>query len=318
VIGFLLRRTLLAVPILIGVSIVVFVTIKLIPGDPVSSLLGPTATPEDRARLVAQYGLDRPLLQQYVTWLGHVLQGDLGRSIARQTDVLPMVTDALWNTLILTGFAFVLAVVGGLVLGTLTALRRGRPEARVASGFTLLALSAPQYTVGLVLIIYLAVETGWFPAGGMYTPGSAQTTSDLLHHVVLPGVTAALVPMGILARMFRSSLLDVLGQDFIEALRARGLTRTQVLLHALHNAVPSMLTIAGLQFGYLLGGVVFVETIFSWPGLGLLVFQSISQRDLTVIQAGVLCSACAFVLVNLVVDGLQGFIDPRVRVRGAR
>jgi peptide/nickel transport system permease protein len=310
---FILRRAVMVVPILLGVSIVVFITIKLIPGDPVSSLLGPTAGPEERAQLIAKYGFDQPLLLQYFHWLGSVLTGDLGRSIARQQDARPMVLDALDNTLILTGFALLLATVGGLVLGTLSALRRSKPSGAAASATAIAALSMPQYSIGLILIIYLSVQTGWFPSGGMYTVGRNQAFGDLLRHAVLPSITAALVPLGILARMFRSALLDALGQDWVEALRARGMPERRILLHAFHNALPAVLTIAGLQFGYLLGGVVFVETIFSWPGLGLLVFQSISQRDIAVIQAGVIVSALAFVLVNLFVDIVHGLIDPRVR-----
>lgn len=310
---YLVRRLLLVVPILLGVSLVVFFTLKLLPGDPVSSLLGPTATPQDRADLIAEYGLDRPLHEQYVTWLGNVVTGDLGRSIARQTAVTPMVTDALSNTLILTGVAFGIAVVGGLGLGAVGAFRRGKPSAAVASGVAVLSLSAPQYSVGLVLMIYLGVQTGWFPTGGMYTAGSGETLPDLANHVVLPALAAALVPMGILARMFRAALLDALSQDWVEALRARGIPRAKILRHVVHNSLPTVLTVAGLQFGYLLSGVVFVETIYSWPGIGLLVFQSISQRDVAVIQAGVLVSALAFVVANLAVDVVHGMVDPRVQ-----
>jgi peptide/nickel transport system permease protein len=309
---YIARRLLLIVPILLGVSIVVFFTLKLLPGDPVSSLLGPTSTAEDRAELIAHYGLDKPLVQQYLTWLGNVAQGDLGRSIARQTDAAPMVLDALNNTLILTGAAFLVAVVGGLGLGSIGAFRRGKPSAGLSSGVSVVALSTPQYSVGLILMIYLGVETGWFPTGGMHTPGAAGF-GDLLNHLVLPAVAAALVPMGILARMFRAALLDAMSQDWVEALRARGIPQRRIMRHVWHNSVPSVLTVAGLQFGYLLSGVVFVETVFSWPGLGLLVFESISQRDVAVIQAGVLVSALAFVVVNLAVDIAHALVDPRVR-----
>jgi peptide/nickel transport system permease protein len=309
---FLSRRVALAVPILLGVSLVVFFTIKLIPGDPVASLLGPNASPRDRAALVSRLGLDRPLPQQYVAWLVGVGRGDLGRSIAKQTPVLPMVVSAMVNTLILTMFAAAVAMVGGLALGLVSALRRGRASATAASASSLVAVSAPQYSVGLILIVVFSVSLGWFPAVGMYDARD-QSLGSLLHHLVLPGITAALVPMGIIARMFRSSLLDELSKDYVEALRARGLPRRRVIVHAVHNTVPTMLTVAGLQFGYLLGGVVFVETIFSWPGVGLLVFQAISQRDLPVIQAGVLVSALAFVVLNLMVDAAHGAVDPRIR-----
>jgi len=310
---FLGRRLMSVVPILLGVSIVVFLIVKLIPGDPVASLLGPTATAEDRARLTEQYGLNKPLPTQFFSWLGNVVQGDLGRSIARQTDVASMVFDALGNTLILSAVAFGLALVGGMAIGALAAFRRGKPSGTIASGIAVFGLSTPQYSIALILVVYLGVQAGWFPTSGMYAAGSAQTLGDLAHHVVLPAVTAALVPMGLLARMFRSALLDAFGQDWVEALHARGLSPRTITGHVLHNAAPSVLTVAGLQFGYLLSGVVFVETVFSWPGIGLLVYQAISQRDLAVIQAGVLVSALAFVLVNLAVDLLHGYVDPRVR-----
>jgi peptide/nickel transport system permease protein len=313
VIAFLGRRLVSLVPILLGVSVVVFLIVKLIPGDPVASLLGPTATAEARARLTEQYGLDEPWTTQFFSWLGNVVQGDLGHSIARQTDVAPMIMDALGNTLILSAVAFAIALVGGMLVGAVAAFRRGRPSGTVASGIAMFGLSTPQYSIALILMVYLGVQLGWFPTSGMYSAGGDQSVGDLAHHVVLPAVTAALVPMGMLARMFRSSLLDAFGQDWVESLHARGLSPRAITGHVLHNAAPSVLTVAGLQFGYLLSGVVFVETVFSWPGIGLLVYQAISQRDLAVIQAGVLVSALAFVLVNLAVDLLHGYVDPRVR-----
>jgi peptide/nickel transport system permease protein len=164
----------------------------------------------------------------------------------------------------------------------------------------------------LIFIIYLALRTGWFPVSGMHEVGDSSLV-DLLWHGFLPALTACLVPAGVIARIFRAALLDVLGLDFVEALRARGLSERRVLVHAVHNTLPSLLTVAGLQVGYLLGGVVFVETIFSWPGLGLLLFQSISSRDLPGIQAGVLVSALAFVLINVIVDCVHALLDSRVR-----
>ena len=311
--GFLGRRLLLAVPILLGVSVVVFVTIKIIPGDPVASLLGPTGSPEARAALTERLGLDRPLPVQYLSWVGHVLIGDFGTSIARRSAVSPMVFDALGNTLVLTAAAAGLALVLGVALGALTALRRTGVLATLGNGFALFSISVPQYSVGLLLIIYLAAGAGLFPVSGMHNPSVGGGFVDLVNHLILPAVTAALVPAGIIARMFRSSVLDVLSMDFIEALTARGLPRRRITWHAFHNTLPSLLTVAGLQIGYLLGGVIFVEAVFAWPGIGLLVYQSITQRDLPVIQAGVLVSAFAFVLLNVLVDTLHGVIDPRVR-----
>ena len=312
-IGFLARRLLLAVPILIGVSLVIFITIKIIPGDPVDVLLGPTSTPADRAELVHWLGLDRPLPVQYVTWLWHTLRGDFGTSVAQQAPVRSIVLSALGNTLILTSAAALIALVLGMVIGVVTALRPHGVLARIGNAFALVSLSLPQYSLGLLLIIYAAAGTGWFPVSGMYDPNGDGGFADLFNHLVLPAVTAALVPMGIIARMFRSSVLDVMSQDFVEALRARGLPERTILWHAFHNTLPSLLTVAGLQIGRLLGGVVFVEAVFSWPGIGGLLFQSISQRDHPVIQAGVLVTAFTFVVLNLAVDTMHGLIDPRIR-----
>lgn len=306
---YALRRVLLAVPILLGVSVVIFVTIRVIPGDPVASLLGPTGTPEARERLTAELGLDRAIPIQYAAWFGDIVQGDAGRSIAKRTPALPLVWDAFQNTLVLSGFAALLAIGLGIPLGVLGAIYRGRWPASASSGFSLFAISAPQYSVGLILIVWFAAGLGWFPTGGMYDLGGG----GLMSHLLLPATSAALVPMGIIARMVRSSMLDALSSGFVDALRARGIRERVVRWHAFRNALPTILTIAGLQVGYLLGGVIFVEIVFSWPGLGLLVFQAISQRDLPVIQAGVLLSALAFVVINVVVDILHGVIDPRVR-----
>lgn len=310
--GFIGRRLMLAIPTLIGVSLVIFATIKIIPGDPIAALLGPTGTPEARADLEQRLGFNDPLPVQYWSWLTHTITGDFGTSLAKRTSVAPIVMDALANTLVLTLAAAILALALGLFIGTVTALREHGIVARLGNAFALFSISVPQYSVGLLLIIYLAAGAGLFPASGMSSPGGGGL-GDLLSHLVLPAFTAALVPAGIIARMFRSSVRDVMSMDFIEALRARGLSRGRIMRHALHNTTPSLLTVAGLQIGYLLGGVIFVEAVFAWPGIGQLVYQSISQRDLPVIQAGVLVSALAFVVLNLLVDALQAVIDPRVR-----
>jgi peptide/nickel transport system permease protein len=312
-IAYISRRVATAIPILIGASIVVFITIKFIPGDPVAALLGPTGTPEARAQLNARLGLDRALPVQYWTWLSHVFQGDFGTSIAKHVPVGPYVWDAFGNTLILTAFAVIIAFGFGIVLGAVAALRRGRISAAISNAISLFSISVPQYSVGLLLIVYVASKTGALPTTGMHDAFGAAGFGDLLRHLVLPGIAAALVPMGIIARMFRSVVIDVMSQDFIDALRSRGLSERRILWHAFRNTLPTLVTIAGLQLGYLLGGVIFVETVFAWPGIGWVVYSSISQRDLPVIQAGVIVSALAFVLINVVVDVLQAAIDPRVR-----
>jgi len=312
-ITFVARRLGYAIPVLIGVTIVVFLTVKIIPGDPVALLAGPGATPVQISALRDRLGLGGSLPDQYWHWFSHAIQGQLGLSTAKQQPVAGMVWSAFGNTLILAAYAAVIAIVLGLVLGGLGALYPRSIIGKITSALSAISISAPQYSLAIVLIIYLAVNTGWFPVSGMYSTNGGGFV-DLLEHGFLPAITAGLVPAGVIARIFRSALLDVLAMDFVEALRARGFSRRRVLVHAIHNTVPSLLTIAGLQLGYLLGGVVFVETIFSWPGLGLLVYQSISARDLPVIQAGVLVSAVAFVVINIVVDSLHALVDSRVRV----
>lgn len=311
--GFLLRRLAIAVPTLIGVTIVVFITLKLIPGNPVDALAGMNSTAATRAALTHQLGLDQPWPVQYFDWLRNVVTGNFGVSIAQQAPVRPLVMSALDNTLILAAAAALVALVGGMALGGWSALRRRKPDGAVASGAAVIALSAPQYTVALILLVVLTVNARVFPAGGMYNAVGARSFPVLVDHLVLPAVAAGLAPMGVIARIFRSSLIDILDQEFVVSLKARGLSRLAVLRHAVHNTLPSLLTVAGLQTGFLLGGAIFVEILFTWPGIGQLVYQSISARDYPVIEACSLVLAVAFVAVNFLVDAGHAWIDPRVR-----
>jgi peptide/nickel transport system permease protein len=309
---FVAKRIALVVPILFGVSVVVFVILKMIPGDPVAALLGPTAPPSARVALIRRLGLNQPLPVQYAKWVWSLLHGNFGLSIARQQLVRPMVFDAFKNTFVLAGAAALIALVGGFILGGVSALWKDNAIGANGSALSVVAVSTPQYSIALLLLVLLSVDRTVFPAGGMHsTTGGG--FADLLKHLALPAFSAALAPMGIIARMFRSSLIDVMNQDFVQSLRARGLSGAAVVRHAIHNTMPSLLTITGLQLGYLLGGVVFIETIFSWPGMGLLVFNAISQRDYPIIQAGVLFSALAFVLMNVLVDSTHAALDPRIR-----
>lgn len=310
-IRFLSRRLLLAIPILLGVTIVVFITIKLVPGNPVAALLGPDATPQARTALTARLGLNNPVPVQYVDWLWSVLHGNLGTSISLQQGAGGLALTAFGNTLILVIAALIIALVGGVLLGVVMALRPHSAVGNAVSSLSLLLVSAPQYSVALLFLI-LAVKTSAFPSGGMHSSGSAGF-GDLLSHLFLPAVAAALAPMGIVARMFSVALSEVLEQEFVSSMRSRGLRTQAIVRHAIHNAVPSLLTITGLQVGYLLGGVLFVETIFDWPGIGQQLYSAISSRDEPLIEAGVLLTAAALVLTNVVVDTLHAFIDPRVR-----
>lgn len=310
-IRFLTRRLLLAIPILLGVTVVVFITIKLVPGNPVATLLGPNATAQARVALTARLGLDRPLPVQYLDWVWAVVHGNLGTSISMQQSAGHLALTAFANTMLLVVVALVLALIGGVAGGVVMALAPRSHVARGLSGLTMLFLSAPQYSIALLLVI-VAVKTSAFPTGGMHATGTTGI-GDLLSHMLLPSIAAALVPMGIVARMFAVALGEVLEQEFVAAMRARGLAPAAIVRHAIHNAMPSLLTITGLQIGYLLGGVLFVETIFNWPGIGQQLYMAISSRDEPLIEAGVLLTATALVLTNVLVDTLHALIDPRVR-----
>lgn len=310
---FLIRRLLLAVPTLVGVTLVVFATVALVPGDPVSAFLGPGAPPKARQELTDRLGLDRPLPVQYADWLTHALRGDLGTSIAGQRPVDQLLLPALGQTLILSAAAFTLVLIGGTVLGAVGALRPRGPLGRLSGALSTISVSAPQYSVALLLIAVFAVRLRWLPAGGTHDVFGDGGPQDLLRHLVLPAVAAALVPLGLTAKVFRAALGSVLAGDLADSLRARGLSRTAVLRHCVHNASPALLTIGGLQLAYLLEGVVFVETLFAWPGLGHLLYDALTARDLPLIQGGVLVVAVAFVGVNILVDTAHAWIDPRVR-----
>ncbi|MFH8933367.1 ABC transporter permease [Streptomyces griseosporeus] len=310
---YLLRRLLLAVPTLLGVTVVVFAAVALVPGDPVTAFLGPGAPAEARERLAERLGLGEPLPVRYGHWLWHALHGDLGVSVSAQRPVADLLGPALGQTLLLAGAAFLLVITGGTLLGALGA---GRPEgrrARAGRAVSTLAVSAPQYSVALLLIAVFAVALRWFPAGGTRDLFTGGGTADQLHHLVLPAVAAALVPLGLTARVFGAALSSVLHSDLADGLRARGLRRAAVLRHCVHNASPALLTIGGLQLAYLLEGVVFVETLFAWPGVGRLLYDALTARDLPLVQGGVLLVAVAFVGVNIVVDTAHALVDPRLR-----
>jgi peptide/nickel transport system permease protein len=287
-----------------------------VPGDPIAAILGPRATPDTRALLSHRYGLDRPLPFQYFSWLGNAVRGDLGDSIAQQRQVLDLVRSSFSNTIVLAAFAGAVSVIGGALLGFVAAFGRGRTSRSLSSMLSLGAVSMPQYSLGIVLVVVFAANLSVLPASGMRDVTDPASLTSLFQHMILPGITAAAIPMGIVARMFAAALKEESQAAYVESLRARGLSEARVRMHIVHGSLASLLTISGLQVGYLLGGVVFVEVIFAWPGVGLLVYQSISKRDFPVIQAGILVAALAFVLINVVVDIGRAALDPRVRASG--
>jgi peptide/nickel transport system permease protein len=315
---FAAKRLALLVPILIGASMVVFLLVHLAPGDEATVLLGPLATPAARDELATHLGLDRPLPVQYGVWLWNTIHLDFGMSISRHQPVAELVGDALRNTLVLAAAASVFAIVVGFALGTLAATRQFSRTDRLAMGGAVLLTAIPSYWLGIMLVVLFSIQLHVFPSGGMQNVVEDGGLPDLLWHLALPVVAAGAVPAGIIARTVRSSLLEVTRQDFVLALRANGLSEAAIMRrHVLRNAMPPIVNMVGLQVGYLLSGVIFVEVVFSWPGIGRLVFQAIGNRDLPVILGAVMVVSVTFVLINLAVDVLHLVLDPRVRAEAA-
>ena len=309
--AFLARRLAMVPPALVGVSVMIFILLQVLPGDPLAGLLAPDATEADRAELAVRMGLADPLPVQYVLWLGNVLRGDLGWSFSRRRPISELIGTAFGNTLILAAASAAIGLTVGITLGLVSALVRGRAADRLISILAMLGLSVPNYWVAILLIILFSATLQVLPAAGMYGPDG--DVLDLLKHLIMPALATSAVTIGLTARTTRASIIETYGEDFVLLLQAKGLTGLQILGHVLKNAAPPIMTVAGLQIGFLLGGTVLVETIFSWPGLGQLIFQSIASRDLRLIQAAVLVIAVTFVTVNLLIDVLQTLVNPRLR-----
>jgi peptide/nickel transport system permease protein len=311
---FLVRRLLQLGPVLLGVSVIVFLVLHLAPGDPAEVMLGANANKEDLERLRVQLGLDQPLYVQYFTWIGHVARGDLGRSLWMKRPVLGEVLERFKATLLLTGTALLLSTVGGIALGIASATRANSLLDRLSAVASLFGASMPTFWLGIVLMVVFSLWLGWLPASGMYAPYGGGGLRDLLAHLILPAVTLAAASVTIIARLTRATMLETLGQDYVRTARAKGLgDRPVVWRHALKNALIPIVTVVGVQAGYLLGGAVLTETVFAWPGVGTLVVQGILARDVPLVQGGVLVIALSFVLVNLAVDTLYAWLDPRIK-----
>jgi peptide/nickel transport system permease protein len=290
-------------PTLFGVTLVIFLLIR-ISGDPTQLLLPETATPEDRALFRRQHGLDRPLAVQYAHYLGNLLRGDLGRSLVDERPALDSVLQRLPATVELALAAMLIAVLVGIPVGVVSAVSRGSPLDRLAMLGALTGQSMATFWVGIILILIFAVQLRWLPVSGR----------DGLRHLVLPALTLALYMMPILARMTRSSMLEVWRQDFVRTARAKGLHEWRVILrHALRAALIPVVTVLGLQFGGALAGAIVTESVFAWPGVGTLVLDAVYKRDYPVVQATVLVIATVYMLTNLLVDVLYVVLDPRIR-----
>ena len=313
---YVVRRILYAIPIALGVSVVCFSLVYIAPGDPLQTVLPPDATAETIAIVKRAYGFDKPLPLQFLIWLGHVLSGNFGISIATRRPVILEVSQALANTSLLALFAVPLAFATGYAMGAIAGWFPGRRIDRLVTGAVVVGVSLPNYWLGIVLVIVFAVEYRVLPATGMGPNGSAGfniLSWNDAKYLVLPVVTLAMIPIGIIARTTWAAVAEVRNQDFVQTLRAKGLSEWAILRHVLKNALPPVMAVMGLQFGYLLGGSILVETVFTWPGSGFLLSKAIINRDVPVLQGTILTLSLIFVATNLVVDLLQSLIDPRIR-----
>jgi peptide/nickel transport system permease protein len=311
---YIFRRLLALIPILLGVSIVIFLFMQLVPGDIAATLLGPRATPEKVAAVHRELGLDKPLAVQYWLWLNKMVRGDMGSSIAVRVPVSELVIPKFKNTLILASASLVIAVAGGLLVGIISAVHQYSIHDRIGLVFAIIGSATPSFWLALVLMYIFALKLEWFPTSGMYSLRGPSGLADVLRHLVLPAISAAAIPLAVITRLVRSSMLDVIRQDYVTTLRAKGLPERQVVYrHALRNALPPIVSITGLQAGFLLGGALFTEVIFSWPGIGQQLYSSILARDVPVVQGAMLIISFTFVLLNLAADVFVAYLDPKLR-----
>ncbi len=333
---FILKRLGLLIPTFFGVTLLTFSLIRMIPGDPVEVMMGERKVdPELHAQAMQRLGLDQPLYQQYFDYIGQLLQGDLGQSLVSRESVWSEFTALFPATLELSIAAILIASVLGLITGVIAALKRGSVLDHCIMGLALTGYSMPIFWWGLILIMFFSVQLGWTPVSGrinlffdvppvtgfmlidtLYVDDEG-VWLDALHHLILPAVVLATIPLAVIARMTRSSMLEVLREDYVRTARAKGLSPARVVfVHALRNALIPVLTVIGLQVGTLMAGAVLTETIFSWPGIGKWLIDAISRRDYPVVQNGILLIATLVILVNFVVDVLYGIANPRIRHAG--
>lgn len=312
---YIAKRLLYTLPVAFGVSVVCFMLVHIAPGDPLTSVLPPDASAQLQAEMRRLYGFDKPLPVQYFIWLAKTVQGDLGVSIATGRPVALELSKALGNTLMLAVLATLIGFLLGGLFGFVAGYFRGGWVDRLASFISIIGVSVPHYWLGMVLVIIFSVQLNWLPATGAGPGGSADWAWNWLHvrHLILPAITMSVIPMGIVARTVRALVADILSQEFIVGQRTKGLLDFGVFRHVVKNAAPTALAVMGLQLGYLLGGSILIETVFSWPGTGFLLGQAIFQRDLPLLQGTILILALFFVALNLIVDVVQTMLDPRVQ-----
>ncbi len=310
--AYLIRRITYALPIMLGVALVCFALVHLAPGDPLVSILPPDASQELAEQMRELYGFNRSYPEQFAVWVWRAVQGDLGTSIASGRPVASEVLRAVSNTLRLAAVATLIGFIFGCLFGFVAGYFRNSWVDRAASVLSVLGVSVPHYWLGMVMVIVFAAILNWLPATGMGTGDVWAWDWEHLKYMVLPALTMSVIPMGIIARTVRALVADLLDQEFIVGLRAKGLTQFGIFKHVVKNAAPTALAVMGLQLGYLLGGSILIETVFSWPGTGFLLNSAIFQRDLPLLQGTILVLAMFFVVLNLLIDVVQTLLDPRI------
>ncbi len=312
--GYIAKRLLSAIPVLMGITVIVFSIMALIPGDPATAILGSYATPENVAELNRDLGLDRPAPVRYFIWLGNMLQGDFGRSFSLNRPVIDEVLDRFSATLVLAGTSFVLCALLGILAGVVSAARQYGLADKAITFAVLLGISIPSFFLGMMMILFFAVRLQWLPVSGMYAIYGGGGLVDLLRHLAMPAIALSVVATGVIARLSRSAMLEVLRQDFIRTARAKGVGERRVIWrHALRAAMVSIIPVLGIQAGFVLSGAVYIEIVFQWPGVGRMLVDAILTRDILLVQGGVVFVAACYVMFNIAVDVAQSLLDPRIR-----
>lgn len=312
--SYILRRLISAIPVLLGITIIVFLIMAMIPGDPATAILGSYATPENVAKLNRDLGLDKPLVSRYFIWLGNMLTGDFGRSFSLNRPVLDEILERFSATLILAGCAWVLCSLLGILAGVVSASRQYGFADKAITFVVLIGISVPSFFLGMMMILLFAVNLRWLPASGMFAIYGGGDLPDLLRHLVMPAFALAVVATGVVARLSRSAMLEVLRQDYIRTARAKGVGERRVLYgHALRAAMVSIIPVLGIQAGFVLSGSVFIEIVFQWPGVGRMLVDAILTRDILLVQGGVVFVAACYVFFNICVDVAQSILDPRIK-----
>ena len=309
-----MNRLLSAIPVVLGITIIVFLIISLIPGDPATAILGSYATPENVAKINKDLGLDKSLPERYLIWLGNIIQGDFGRSFYLNRPVIDEVMERFNATLILSGTAFVLCSFFGILVGTISAARQYTLTDKFITFIVLIGISIPSFFLGMMMILTFAVRLKLFPVSGMYAIWGGGDLPDLINHLVMPSIALAIVATGVVARISRNAVLEILRQDYVRTARAKGVKeRTILISHVLRVAIVTILPVLGLQAGFVLSGSVYIEIVFQWPGVGRMLVDAILKRDIILVQGGVVFVSICYVFFNIAVDVLQRVLDPRIR-----